>query len=333
MSEKWTERPEGGGHFAIWLIRTIARKLGRRIARLHLYPITAYFLLKRAPERRASVAYLERALGRKTTWLDGAKHVHTFASTILDRVFLLGGPLDRFNVDVVGVDEVHAKLDEGRGVLLFGSHHGSFEVLRVIAQRRPDYNIRIVLDKQQNPALTQILDALNPTLARNIIDASQDGPTIVTEIQHAASQGALVALLVDRVRPDEPSMPAEFLGATARFPTSPWLIASVLKIPVALGFGLYQGGNRYKLMFELFEDVVEIPRNARAQSLQALIQRFASRLEYYVKLEPYNWFNFYDFWESEDELVSRHALDDAAVQRRTAGHTLGADKSRSHTAG
>ena len=325
MTETWTDRPEGGGHFALWLIRTIARKLGRRIARLHLYPITAYFLVKRAPERRASMAYLERALGRKTSWLDGAKHVHTFASTILDRVFLLGGPLDRFTIGVEGVDELHEKLDEGRGLLLFGSHLGSFEVLRVIAQRRPDYTIKIVLDKAQNPALTRLLDALNPTLARNIIDASQDGPTIVTEIQHAASQGALVALLVDRVRPGEPALPAQFLGATARFPTSPWLIAAALRIPVALGFGLYQGSNRYKLVFELFDNAIEIPRNARAQSLQALIQRFASRLEHYVKLEPYNWFNFYDFWESEDELVSRHALDDAAVQRRTACRARPAD--------
>ena len=63
MTETWTDRPEGGGRFALWLIRTIARKLGRRIARLHLFPITAYFLLKRAPERRASITYLERALG------------------------------------------------------------------------------------------------------------------------------------------------------------------------------------------------------------------------------------------------------------------------------
>lgn len=323
MSETWTERPEGGGHFAIWLIRTIARKLGRRVARLHLYPITAYFLLKRAPERRASMAYLERALGRKTTWWDGARHVHTFASTILDRVFLLGGPLDRFNVTVEGLEDLHAALDERRGVLLFGSHHGSFEVLRVLAQKRPDYTIKVVLDKAQSPALTQLLDALNPALARNIIDASQDGPTIVTEIQHAAAEGCLVALLVDRTRPGEPALPAEFLGATARFPTSPWLIAAALKIPVVLGFGLYQGGNRYRLAFERFAQVVEVPRNARAQALQALIQRFASRLEHYVKLEPYNWFNFYDFWESEDEHVSRHALDDAAVQRRTAGRIRG----------
>ena len=81
---RWKERPEGGGRFAIWLIRGIARHAGRRVARLLLGPITLYFLLMRGPERRASVAYLDRVLGRPARWSDGARHIHTFASTILD---------------------------------------------------------------------------------------------------------------------------------------------------------------------------------------------------------------------------------------------------------
>jgi len=319
----WTDRPEGGGWFAIWLIRTIARRLGRRVARLHLLPITAYFLVKRGPERRASMAYLQRALGRPAGWGDGARHIHTFASTILDRVFLLGGPIDRFDVNVEGLDDLHAALDAGRGVLLFGSHHGSFEVLRVLAQKRPDYTIKVVLDKGQSPALTQLLDALNPALAANIIDASQDGPSIVMAIQQATSEGALVALLVDRTRVGEPALPAPFMGGIARFPTSPWLIASALKVPVVLGFGLYLGGNRYDLVFERFSDRVDIPRQDRAAALAALIQRYASRLEHYVRRAPYNWFNFYDFWESDDAAEFTPVLDDAAVQRRTAGRVPG----------
>lgn len=319
--ETWTDRPEGGGMFALWLILTIARRGGRRIARLLLFPITVYFLAKRGPERRSSQDYLQRALGRKTNWWDGARHVHTFASTILDRVFLLGGPIDRFDVRIDGVDEVHDVLDQGRGLLLFGSHHGSFEVLRVLATRRPDYTIKIVLDKKQSPAMTKLLGALNPQLAANIIDASQDGPSIVMDIQRALSEGALVSLLVDRVRPGEPWLPAQFLGGTARFPTSPWLIASALKVPVAIAFGLYRGGNHYDLAFELFSEKVDIPRQARAEALGSLIQRYATRLEHYVHQAPYNWFNFYDFWHDDEG----HTFDDAAVQRRTAAARTGGD--------
>ena len=325
----WKERPEGGGHFAIWLIRSIARYGGRTVARLCLYPITLYFVAVRGPERDASRAYLARALGRPARLTDAFRHVHTFASTILDRVFLLGGRLQNFDVTVSGVEAVHRELDKGRGLLLFGSHLGSFEVLRVLAQRRPDYVIRVVLDKAHNAVMTQLLDALNPEIAARVIDAGQDGPSIAMAIKRATDDGELVALLVDRARPGEPSLPAPFLGLPAPFPTAPWLIASALKVPVVLAFGLYRGGNRYDLVFEAFSEGFAIPRQQRAQALYALIQRYAGRLEYYARNAPYNWFNFYDFWMRDDDdtqtLPDVAAIPDAAVQRRTAAmHGLGA---------
>ena len=64
MNSHWKQRPEGGSRFAFHLIRFIASNGGRAIARLTLYPIVAYFLLVRGPERRASRAYLARVLDR-----------------------------------------------------------------------------------------------------------------------------------------------------------------------------------------------------------------------------------------------------------------------------
>lgn len=296
MNTHWKQRPEGGGRLAIWMIRSVARHGGRTVARLLLYPITLYFLLVRGPERSASIAYLRRVLDRPAGWLDGARHIHTFAATILDRVFLLGGQLERFDVTVTGLPGLHHDLDQGRGVLLFGSHLGSFEVLRVLARQRPDYTIRVVLDKAQSPAMTALLDELNPEIAAGVIDAAQDGPSVVLEIQQACAEGAMVALLVDRVRPGELALPAPFLGTDAWFPASPWLIASALKVPVQLGFGLYRGGNRYELVFEPFADAVDVPRGNRHGALQALIRRYAARLETVTRSAPFNWFNFYDVW-------------------------------------
>ena len=67
----WKQR-EGGGLFAIWLIRTIALRLGRGVARVLLYPIALYFFLRRAHERTASRAYLSRVLDRPVTTIEPA---------------------------------------------------------------------------------------------------------------------------------------------------------------------------------------------------------------------------------------------------------------------
>ena len=300
MSADWKQRPEGGGRVAIWLIRTIARRGGRLVARGLLYPITLYFLLVRRPERLASRAYLARALPRPPRLLDVARHVHTFASTILDRVFLLSGQVERFEIRVSGLEALHSQLDRGEGMLLFGSHLGSFDVLRVLARQRPDIQVRVLLDKAHNPAMTQMLDALNPEIARTVIDAGQDGPSIVLAIKRATDEGAVVALLVDRARPGEPWLPAPLLGTDAPFPIAPWLIAAALKVPVVLAFGLYRGRNRYDLAFEVFSPGLAIERHNRSQRLAELIGAYARRLEHHVRSAPYNWFNFYDFWQTDD---------------------------------
>lgn len=301
MSVSWKRRPEGGGRFSLWLIRGIGRHGGRPLARLLLYPITLYFLFRRGPERRASIAFLGRALGRPAGLLDGARHVHSFASTILDRLFLLEGKESRFRIGVEGLDALAAQVDEGRGVLMFGSHLGSFEVMRVLSRRRPGLKLRVVLDKAQGAVLTRMLDALAPEIAAGVIDASQDGPSLMLAIRQAAEEGALIAMLVDRTQPGQASMQVPFLGAPAPFPLAPWQIAAVLKLPVVLGFGLYGGGNRYDLLFEPFCGALDLPRAQRDEAIAALIRRYAARLEHHARHAPYNWFNFYDFWHVDEE--------------------------------
>lgn len=299
----WTGRAEGGGRFAIVLIRGFALWFGRAPARLVLYPITLYFLLRRGAERRASRAFLGRVLGRPATLFEVARHIHCFASTILDRVFLLSERFQRFRIRTFGLDELHAAMDRGRGVLLFGSHLGSFEVLRVLSLQRPDVQVRVVLDVGHSPAITNALNALNPAIAATVIDAGQDGATIVLAIREALDAGALVTLLVDRARPGEATVAVPFLGAPAEFPAAPWQIAAALGVPVVLCCGLFRGGNRYDLHFEVLEQALVMERRERRAALERVIARYALRLEHYLRLAPYNWFNFYDFWQAPHAAV------------------------------
>jgi predicted LPLAT superfamily acyltransferase len=40
-----------------------------------------------------------------------------------------------------------------------------------------------------------------------------------------------------------------------------------------------------------------LDRNRRAEEIQLWAQRYADRLEHYTRVAPYNWFNFFPFWE------------------------------------
>ncbi|MGH7747249.1 MAG: acyltransferase, partial [Candidatus Dormibacteria bacterium] len=241
-------------------------------------------------------AYLARVFGRPASAWQVMRQMHCFAATILDRVFLLSDRFRQFDVRVHGLDALTARMRPDRGVLLFGAHIGSFEVLRVLAADAPDVRVCPMLDPHQTPALTDLLHALDPDLARDVIDASRPGSEIVLALREAIDAGALAALLADRARPREATIAVDFLDAPAHFPVAPFQIASALKAPVVLCFGLYLGGNRYDLYFEAFADELTLPRRAGQDELRAAVQRYAERLEHHVRAAPYNWFNFYDFW-------------------------------------
>ncbi len=295
---QWQARPEAGGRVAQWLLRTLAFRVGRPIARFITFFAAFYFMIRRGPERAASRAYLSRVLGRPPSSWDVYKHFLWFSTVTLDRLYLMADRFSRFDVGIHGIQQLDEAMKLGRGTLLLSAHLGSFDALRVLSLRNPNAQIRILLDVGQGAGITNLLNALNPRLAATIIDARRPGPQLVLEMQHALEQNAVVSTLADRLRPGNPSVDADFLGSRAPFPASPWLFASALQVPVVIAFGLFRGGNRYELHFERFE--VELPRDRRqrAAALAEVVQRFAGRLEHFTRLAPYNWFNLYDFWES-----------------------------------
>jgi predicted LPLAT superfamily acyltransferase len=312
MSARWNERGEAGGRFAMWVLRAFGQFCGRTCARIVLYPITLYFFFRRTRERRDSRAYLTRVLGRPARAGDILRHIHSYAATILDRMFLLTDEgLASFSINVHGLAELDAQMARGKGVLLLGAHIGSFEVLRALSAQRSDVRVRVVMDLKQTQALNELLHALNPEVAANVIHAGDDPVALALALQDAARSGDLIGLLADRSRPAEATIDAPFFGSPAAFPTAAYVIASMLGLPVVFCAGLYRGGNRYDLYFETFADEVRLPRAERAARLRDYVQQFAARLEHYTRLAPYNWFNFYDFWH--------RSADEPVVQRTVAG--------------
>ena len=91
-------KPSGrSGRFWLTVMRRLALGLGRGPARLLLYPITLAFLLTGKAEGAASRDYLRRVLGRPPRFIERWRHQFHFASTVLDRLYLLNDQHDQYD--------------------------------------------------------------------------------------------------------------------------------------------------------------------------------------------------------------------------------------------
>ena len=297
MNRKWREQHERGSTFAIHLIRWIALHLGRTPTRLLLHPITAYFLLTSSEGRRCSRQFLARATGKPQNFWNIARHIHCIASTILDRVYFCTDRFQYFDLEIHGHDIFDETLAHGRCCILLGSHLGSFEVLRMLALSRKQLPLKVLMDKERSETITRLLEALNPAIADSVI--SPGSPDVLLEVNEHLESGGMIGILGDRTVPNDRLVHCRFFEHDAPFPAGPFLLASVLKVPVVLFFGLYRGGNRYEIHLEKLATRVTVRRSRRIEDARHWAQQYAARLEYHARRAPYNWFNFYDFWPND----------------------------------
>lgn len=294
MSLAWQTERERGSRQAIRFMAWVARRLGRPAARLLLYPICWYYLLRSRGPNRALRRFYARALGRRANWLDLYRHYLCFASTILDRVYFLRGRFDLFELTVHGMDDFDRLLKQGRGCLLVGSHLGSFEAVRAVGLAHEAFEIRVLMDEQNAPLFRRLIAELNPQVAGTVIQVGDAASML--QVKECVDRGGVVGVMGDRVIQDDQAVGCLFLGGSARFPSGAMRLAHVVRAPVVLFFGLYRGGNRYEIHLEPFSEEVRLAPDDREADVRRWTQRYADRLAVHCRQAPNNWFNFYEFW-------------------------------------
>ena len=115
MSEQWRKQQERGSPVLVRLIIWLALHGGRGLCRVLLVPIVTYFLATAPLARRSSQAFMRRALDRPPTLRDTFKHLLVFATTLLDRVYLLNGRHRELAVEVENEQVFWSALATGRG--------------------------------------------------------------------------------------------------------------------------------------------------------------------------------------------------------------------------
>ncbi len=291
---EWRAHQERGSLLLLRIMAYLSQRCGRRVSRIFLHGIAFYFLLFAPAARRSANDYLRLALGREPTWRDRYRQIFSFATTIHDRVYLVNERYELFNITVQNDAVMVAHCATHRGAMLLGAHLGSFEILHAIGRRKPELKVAMAMYEANARKISGILAAVNPRFVPDIISLGHIDAMLT--MAERLDQGTLVGVLGDRTLGQEPVHAVSLLGEVAYLPTGPMRAAAILRCPVYFMAGLYRGGNDYHVVFETIADFTDVPARGREAAVRAAIERYAAVIEQCCRSDPYNWFNFFNFW-------------------------------------
>src|SRR5262249_18800875 len=192
---------------------------------------------------------------------------------------------------VHGREHLERLVGAGRGALVLSAHLGSFDALRGVADAG-GLPLNVAMSLRNAPVINAVFAPLNPARPLGIVDLERVAPASVFELHACLQRREFAGRLADRVGVGDGARVSwvPFFGERAEIPQGPFLLASALKCPVILMIGLRIDHRRYEAFVEMLSDEAALLPDA-------LARHYVSRLEHYCLRAPYQWFNFYEFWD------------------------------------
>lgn len=305
----WSIVKERGGIFGLTLMLWAYRVAGRGLFSLLFYPVMTYFWLTGHQARRASNDYLQRIqkyalnMGHPLpAGLNSFKHFLSFGQSILDKTAAWNGDITLNDVDFPSMELYREVVAAGQGIVVVGSHLGNLELCRALGDHGGDVTVNSIVFNQHAEQFNRLLKSINPRVNVNLIQVTDMGPDTAIMLKQKIDDGEWVVIVADRtpLQMKKSAVKVDFLGEMAGFPQGPFVLASLMKCPIYLMFGLNEMDG-VKIHFEFLSEPLTLPRVGRAEHLCSIVQVYADRLAYHCLNAPLDWFNFFDFWKEHDE--------------------------------
>ena len=298
----WAEIGETTSVAGIRLLCAVRRLLGRGVFRFCLSPVVLVHWLLNGEARRASLQYLRRlhghagAFAKAPGWRESLRHFRVFAETLLDKILALGGeyPLHRVRVHRQGVLEL---LAAGRGGVIVTAHIGCLELCQALADEVPGFRMTALVHTRHAERFNRLLNRLDGHGRIRLLQVDEIDPATAARLGERVARGEFVAIAGDRV-PVRGGRHAvvDFFGCPAPFPIGAYVLAAALHCPL-FTMSCLHAGDGYEVRFDEFAARVELPRRTRDAALAGHAARFARWLEAQLRASPYDWFNFFPFWD------------------------------------
>ncbi len=302
-SKHWAQMGESTFVSGMWLLYQVHRWLGRWPFLACLYPVVLYYWATRSLARASSMEYLQRlqaaygTLGAAPGWRQCLRHFMVFAQVILDKALAMTGRYRSENICFEGRQPLLDLIQSGRGAVVVTAHMGCIELCQCMAQQRPGLKLNILVHTKHAQRFNRLMQRLAPDSGVQLLQVTDFDAAMAMALADKVSRGEFIAIAGDRVPVHESKIVrVPFLGHAAAFPCGPYVIAALLKCPLYF-MGCIHEGRGYAVTFSLLAEQVLLPRGNRQQAFERYAHGFVQQVEQLLQRAPYDWFNFFPFWQ------------------------------------
>lgn len=299
---RWNEVKEKGGMLPLLLILWLYRLGGRWFIQCILYFIVLWYWLFSTASRKASLDYLQRLhafagerspFSHAPTMRQTYNHLMSFSQSILDKIEGWLGKFSQQDLKITG----HQSLSQHykKGLILIVSHFGNIELLRAIKAEHVQ-KINVLVYQKHASKFNQFLQKISDKANINLISVDELGVETAIFLEQKLAQGEWVLIAADRVPiHSNRVLSIDFLGENALWPQGAWILASLLKVPVVAVF-CYRVQQTFEVHIHPMSECLQLPRKTREQALNNIATQYVRLVEQHCLRVPYQWFNFYYFW-------------------------------------
>lgn len=267
----------------------IINKIGISTAYLLLYPVVAYYFLFSTKSNQAIKDYFTRlnAFSPKKLKTSLFSTYYNLGQVLIDKISIISSGNLHFEIEREGMKNLKIMDDLQSGGFLISAHMGNWEIAGHLMNRyKTPVNI-VLLDGEEEQIKKVMNDATGERHFKTI--AIKNDMSHMFKIHAAARNHELICIHGDRFLDGAKTLEESFLGAPARFPMGPFVMASKLGLPVSFVYGMKE--NKSKYHFYCTE-----PKTNKTTAPE-LLKDYVNKLEEMVVSYPNQWFNFYPFWK------------------------------------
>ncbi|MDX2471968.1 MAG: hypothetical protein QNL04_15465 [SAR324 cluster bacterium] len=307
--QDWLAQKEKGSPIALAFIVGFFKILGPKLTHFLTYFIVWFYYLTDAAKRgyiRDYLSQLHEFSGEKSPFKarpgfsDSMKLYQSFGETIVDRFTNWINPeAANFEFNWEGHELLQNQVDTGRGAIVMSGHFGNIEALRAKASGK-NLPVKMLMFVENAQKYLKMLAGVNPKVMDHLICLKSMDIGNLNLLQNEIKQGNLIGILADRITPGAPGKVTQIrmLGKPASFPQGPFVLATILEVPVYTIFVIKTGPRKYSVQVKSIYDGQKVLRKERQSTIEAMQIAYKTVWEELCILYPYQWFNFFNFWKS-----------------------------------